>query len=32
MTGPVGATGVIYFSKWNSTTLAIPKATTALPH
>jgi hypothetical protein len=32
MTGPIGTTGLIYFSKWNSTTLAIPKATTALPH
>jgi hypothetical protein len=32
MTGPVGATGLIYFSKWNSTKIAIPKATTALPH
>jgi hypothetical protein len=31
MTGPIGTTGLIYFSKWNSTTLTIPKATTALP-
>jgi hypothetical protein len=31
LTGPVGTTGLIYFSKWNSTTLTIPKATTALP-
>ena len=32
MTGPIGTTGLIYFSKWNSTSLAIPKSTTALPH
>jgi hypothetical protein len=32
MTGPIGTTGLIYFSKWNSTTLTIPNATTALPH
>jgi hypothetical protein len=32
MTGPLGMTGLIYFSKWNSTTLSIPNATTALPH
>jgi hypothetical protein len=32
MTGPIGTTGLIYFTKWNSTTLSIPKATTALPH
>jgi hypothetical protein len=32
MTGPIGATGLIYFSKWNATTLTIPNATTALPH
>jgi hypothetical protein len=31
MTGPIGTTGLIYFSKWNSTRLAIPKATTTLP-
>jgi hypothetical protein len=31
MTGPIGTTGLVYFSKWNSTTLAIPNATTALP-
>jgi hypothetical protein len=32
MTGPIGTTGLIYFSKWNSTTLTIPKASAALPH
>jgi hypothetical protein len=32
MTGPIGTTGLIYFTKWNATTLAIPKATKALPH
>ncbi|MGP8010383.1 MAG: hypothetical protein ACLPKZ_09035 [Acidimicrobiales bacterium] len=32
MTGPIGTKGLIYFSKWNSTTLAIPNSTTALPH
>jgi hypothetical protein len=32
MTGPIGATGLIYFSKWNSTSLTIPDSTTALPH
>jgi hypothetical protein len=32
MTGPLGMTGLIYFTKWNSTTLSIPTATTALPH
>jgi len=32
MTGPIGTTGLIYFSKWNATTLTIPKSTTALPH
>jgi hypothetical protein len=32
MTGPIGATGLIYFSKWDATTLSIPKATTTLPH
>jgi hypothetical protein len=32
MTGPIGTTGLIYFSKWNSTTLATPKSLTALPH
>lgn len=32
MTGPIGTTGLIYFSKWNSTTLAIPKAKIALPY
>ena len=32
MTGPIGTTGLIYFSKWNSTKLAIPKTTTLLPH
>jgi hypothetical protein len=32
MTGPIGTTGLIYFTKWNTTTLAIPKATTSLPH
>jgi hypothetical protein len=31
MTGPIGATGLIYFSKWNSTTLTIPTATALLP-
>jgi hypothetical protein len=31
MTGPIGTKGLIYFSKWNSTTLAIPNVTTALP-
>jgi hypothetical protein len=32
MTGPIGTTGLIYFSKWNATRLTIPKTTTALPH
>lgn len=32
MTGPIGTTGLIYFSKWNATRLTIPKSTTALPH
>jgi hypothetical protein len=32
MTGPIGTTGLIYFSKWNATKLTIPKTTTALPH
>jgi hypothetical protein len=32
MTGPIGTTGLIYFSKWNTTRLTIPTATTALPH
>jgi hypothetical protein len=32
MTGPLNTTGHIFFSKWNSTTLAIPESTTALPH
>ena len=32
MTGPIDTTGLIYFSKWNSTRLTIPKSTTALPH
>jgi hypothetical protein len=31
MTGPIGTTGLIYFSKWNSTRLTIPKAMAALP-
>jgi len=31
MTGPVGTKGLIYFSKWNATTVTIPNATTALP-
>ena len=31
MSGPVGTTGLIYFSKWNATTLTIPKTTTLLP-
>jgi hypothetical protein len=32
MTGPIGTTGLIYFSKWNATRLTIPKTTKALPH
>jgi hypothetical protein len=32
MTGPIGTTGLIYFSKWDATRLTIPKTTTALPH
>ncbi len=32
MTGPIGTTGMIYFSKWNATSLAIPKAKTPLPY
>ncbi|MGB8196216.1 MAG: hypothetical protein WCF25_04325 [Acidimicrobiales bacterium] len=32
MTGPIGTTGLIHFTKWNATTLTIPSSTTALPH
>jgi hypothetical protein len=32
MTGPITSTGLLYFSKWNSTTLSTPTSTVALPH
>jgi len=32
MTGPVGSSGLIYFSAWDSTTIAIPSAKADLPN
>jgi hypothetical protein len=31
MSGPVGTTGLVYFSKWGTTTVAIPSASSDLP-